>query len=160
LDANDAERLGKLVRKSTGGDHCSGVLTQPFRIAGCPNFVDAKKRARGRVTAPTKLIAVSDKLWTSSEIEAVFSTGKIQAATSQPIVKAAAALKPATPSPSTRYRKAVARAKILSKITSKTDRSAAFQSAVNAAARAGMTPDQIEAAMRDNPNGASAKIYY
>jgi hypothetical protein len=79
LNANDAARLGKLV-KSAGGDHCSGVITQPFRIPGTPNYPNAKKRARGRVVVPTKLIAVSDKLWTPSEIEAVFSTNKIQAA--------------------------------------------------------------------------------
>jgi hypothetical protein len=157
LDADIAERLGKLVRKSTGGDHCSGVVTQPFRIAGCPNFVDAKKRARGRVTAPTKLIAVSDKLWTSSEIEAVFSTAKTQTVKPQPTRKPAGALKAAALSPSARHRKKVAKAKISTKVNSKTDRSAAFQSAVSAGFRAGMTPDQIEAEMRANPDGPQQK---
>jgi hypothetical protein len=159
LNANDAERLGKLVRKSAGGDHCSGVVTQPFRIPGTPNYYsNAKKRARnGVVAVPTKLIAVSDKLWTPSEIEAVFSTDKTQAAKPQPIRKVAGALKATAPTPSARHRARVAKAKILSKVNSKTDRSAAFQPAVNAAARAGMSRDQVEAEMRDNPSGPQQK---
>ena len=44
-----------------------------------------QKVARGRVTVPTKLIRVSDRLWTPSEIEAAFSTDETQAAGTQPV---------------------------------------------------------------------------
>lgn len=156
LNADEAKPLGDLIR-TAGGDHCSGTITQPFRVAGLPNFPNAKKRERGRVVVQAKLVRISDRLWTPDEIRVTFSTGKTQAAKAQPITKPAGALKTAATSPSARHRKAVAKAKISAKVNSKTDRSAAFQSAVNAAARAGMTPDQIEAEMRDNPNGPQQK---
>ena len=157
LDAGDAERLGKPVRKSAGGDHCSGVVTQPFRIPGTPNYPDAKKRARGRAVVPTKLIAVSDKLWTSSEIETVFSTEETQTAKTQPARKVAGALNAGARTPGTPHRKAIAKAKIAAKVNSKTDRSVSFHSAVTAAARAGMSPDEVEVEMREHPNGPQQK---
>jgi hypothetical protein len=157
LDADEAKPLGDMIRKATGADHCTGTITQPFRVAGLPNFPNAKKRERGRTVVQAKLVRVSDRLWTPNEIRTAFSTGKTQAAKPQPITKPAGALKTAAPSPSIRHRRAVAKAKISAKVNSKTDRSAAFQSAVNAAARAGMTPDQIEAEMRDNPDGPQQK---
>jgi hypothetical protein len=154
LGADEAKPLGDILRKATGADHCTGTITQPFRVAGLPNYPNAKKRERGRTVVATKLVRVSDRLWTPDGIRAAFST---QAAKPQPITKPAGALKAPAPSPSARHRKAVAKAKISAKVNSKTDRSAAFQSAVNAAARAGMTPDQIEVEMRDNPNGPQQK---
>ena len=45
----DAVELGQLMRNSCGGDGCTGVPTQPFRIAGTPNYPDKRKRARNRV---------------------------------------------------------------------------------------------------------------
>jgi hypothetical protein len=157
LDAGEAKPLGELIRKAAGADSCTGNIVQPFRVAGLPNFPNAKKRERGRTVVATKLVRVSDHLWTPEEIKAAFSTAKTQATKLQPTKTAAGAAKTAAPSPGARYRKAVAKAKILAKINSKTDRSVAFQSAVNAAARAGMTPDQIEAEMRNNPNGPQQK---
>ena len=157
LDAGEAKPLGETIRKATGADHCTGTITQPFRVAGLPNFPNAKKRERGRIVVQAKLVRVSDRLWTPDEIRAAFSTGTTQAVNPQPIIKPAGALKAAAPSPSARNRAKIAKAKISAKVNSKTDRSAAFQSAVNAAARAGMTPDQIEAEMRDNPNGPQQK---
>src|SRR5262249_51635998 len=47
--------------------------------------------------------------------------------------------------------------KLAAKATPKMDRSAQFQSAVNAAARAGMTADQLEAEMRQHPTGCASK---
>jgi hypothetical protein len=101
------------------------------------------------------LVRVSDRLWTPDDIKTVFSTAKTQATKPQPITKPASALKAAAPTPSARHRKKIATAKISAKVTSKTDRSAEF--AINAAVRAGMTPDQIEAEMRANPNGPQQK---
>jgi hypothetical protein len=154
LDADEAKALGIMIRKAAGADHCSGTITQPYRIAGLPNYPGAKKRQRGRVVVQAKLVRVSDRLWTADEIKAAY---QVPERPHKPIKKATDALKTTAPTPSARHRKAVAKAKISAKVNSKTDRSAAFQSAVNAAARAGMTPDQIEAAMRDNPKGPQQK---
>jgi hypothetical protein len=91
LSAADAKPLGDRIRKATGADANTGTVTQPYRIPGTPNYPDAKKRARGRVVVPTRLISVSDKLWVPTEIEAAFSADGSQATKTQPRRKAAGA---------------------------------------------------------------------
>jgi hypothetical protein len=157
LSAVDAKPLGDRIRRATGADHNTAVTTQPARLPGLINFPDARKRARGRTIAATKLIAVSDRLWVPTEIEATFSTDEIQAAKTQPRRKAAGAPNRGAPHRSTPRRKAIAKAKIAAKVNPKTDRSAAFHGAVCAAAAAGMTPDQVEAEMREHPEGSQQK---
>jgi hypothetical protein len=158
LNAGTAKPLGDTIRAGSGGaDHCSGTITGCFRIPGLPNFPNAKKRQRGRVVVQAKLVRVSDKLWTPDEIRAAYSTAKTQAAKPRPIGKPAGALKSVVPSPSTRHRTRVAKAKISATVNSKTDRSAAFQSAVNAAARAGLSRSEIETEMRAHPGGPQQK---
>jgi hypothetical protein len=158
LSAADAKLLGDRIRKATGADHNTGTVTQPYRIPGTPNYPDAKKRGRGRVVVPTRLIAVSNKLWVPAEIEAAFTTDVAQAAKAQPRRKAAGASNRGAPQPSTLRRKAIAKAKIGAKVSLQTDRSAAFQSAVNAAVHAGMSADEIETEMRKNPDGPQQKF--
>jgi hypothetical protein len=157
LDAGDAKPLGELIRKAAGADHDTGVITQPYRIPGTPNFPNAKKIARGRATVSTKLIRVSDRLWTPGEIEAAFSTGEMQVAKTQPAGKDVRALKRDGLGRSTPRKSAVVKKKLAAKVTAETDRSTAFQSAVNAAVRAGMTPDDTEALMRQHPDGCAGK---
>ena len=152
LSAADAKPLGDRIRKATGADHNTGTVTQPYRIPGTPNYPDAKKRARGRTVVATKLIAVSDRLWDPTEIQAAFSTGGEEVAKTPPTTRATGALNRGAP-----IAKAIAKAKIAAKVNSKTDRSAVFQSGVNAAVRAGMTPDQVEAEMREHPDGPQQK---
>ncbi len=154
LNAGAAKPLGDRIRKSSGADHDSGVITQPFRVPGTVNYPTAKKTARGRVVVPTKLIRVSDRLWTPGEIEATFTTDKAQTADTQPRRNVRGALNGGAPHRSTPRR---VRRKIAVKATPDMDRSAAFQSAVNTAVRAGMTPDQIEAEMRKHPDGPQQK---
>src|SRR5262249_50069111 len=147
--------------KGVGADHATGTITQPYRIPGTPNYPDAKKRARGRTVVATKLIAISDisdHLWNPAKIEAAFSTGKTQEAKTQPRQKAAGALnrgartRGATPQAIARVKR-----KLAAKVTAKTDRSAEFQSAVNAAVRAGMDQDQFEDLAQQHPAGCAGK---
>jgi hypothetical protein len=42
LDAGDAKPLGEMIRKATGTDSDTGVVTQPYRVRGTPNYPDAK----------------------------------------------------------------------------------------------------------------------
>jgi hypothetical protein len=92
VGADDAKALGALIRKGARADHCTGVVTQPYRVPGLINYPDAKKRARGRIAVATKLVAVSDRLWTRAEIEAAFSTSGAQVAKAQPARKVTGAL--------------------------------------------------------------------
>jgi hypothetical protein len=153
LSAENAKTLGATIRKGAGADHCTGVVTQPYRIPGLINYPDAKKRARGRTVVGTKLIAVSDRLWDPIEIEAAFSTDETQTAKAQPRRKAAGALNRGTP------HQLVDRVKrkLAAKVTAETDRSAQFQSAVNAAVQVGMTKDQFEDLARQHPIGCASK---
>jgi hypothetical protein len=154
LGAGDAKPLGELIRKGAGADHATGTITQPYRVPGTPNYPDAKKRERGRVTTATKLIAVTDRLWDPTEIEAAFSTGGKQIAKTQPNKKAAGALKQDAP---THDISAAVKRRVAAKVTSEMDRSAQFQSAVAAAVRAGMPPHDLEALMRKHPEGCAGK---
>jgi len=106
----------------------------------------------------TKLVTVSDRLWVPSEIKAAFSTDETQPAKTQPRGNVTGALKQNGPTHGTPRRKAIARAKIAAKINSKTDRSAAFPGAVCACVDAGMTPDEVEAEMREHPDGPQQKF--
>jgi hypothetical protein len=150
LDAGGARPLGEQIRKATGTDHDTGVVTQPYRIPGTPNYPNAKKRARGRVVVPTKLIRVSDRLWTPDEITAAFP------ATAKPPRKARRAIN-GSGRPAASPRRIAAVKRRLADDATDMDRSAIFQSAVNAAVRAGITPEQFENLARQYPDGCAAK---
>lgn len=51
----DGEAASLAWARSLGGDHCHDA-TRILRIPGTTNFPDAKKRARGRVPTPTRLV--------------------------------------------------------------------------------------------------------
>jgi hypothetical protein len=92
LGAAEAQALGIMIRKASGADHCTGVITQPYRVAGTVNYPDSKKIARGRITVPTRLVSITNKTWTADGLIAAFTTDKPQAAQTQPRTKAAGAL--------------------------------------------------------------------
>lgn len=48
ITAEEATELGAAMRRHSGGNQDSGVPTQPYRIAGTPNFPRKSKQARGR----------------------------------------------------------------------------------------------------------------
>jgi hypothetical protein len=154
LSPDVAKPLGELIRKSVGADHATGNIVQPYRVPGTPNYPDAKKRARGRTVVATKLIAISDRLWDPAEIKTEFSAAKTQPEKAQPRRKAPGALEQNGRHPST---PAAVKRRLARKASADMDRSAQFQSVVNAAVRAGMTPDQLEAEMRQYPDGCVGK---
>jgi RepB DNA-primase from phage plasmid len=68
-----AQRLGELIRRAVNSDHDTGNPTQPYRVAGTPNYPNAKKAARGRITVPTRLVEFDPEvLWTPEDIEQAF----------------------------------------------------------------------------------------
>jgi RepB DNA-primase from phage plasmid len=64
--------IGKAVKAASGADANTGVVTQPYRVAGTPNFPSAAKKQRGRVIAETRITAHSGKLWTAAELLEAF----------------------------------------------------------------------------------------
>jgi hypothetical protein len=61
VDAAEGKAIGEHMRKSTGADQDTGVVTQCYRVAGTPNFPGTAKRKRGRVLAePTRILAETD----------------------------------------------------------------------------------------------------
>jgi hypothetical protein len=61
------------IVKAAGGDACTGVVTQPFRVPGLPNLPTQKKIVAGRVPCMAKIVSISDKVFTVSELKTVFS---------------------------------------------------------------------------------------
>jgi hypothetical protein len=57
LAAAHAKTLGDAIRANTGGDNATGVVCQPYRVAGTPNFPGEKKRERGRIAVESTTVA-------------------------------------------------------------------------------------------------------
>jgi AAA domain/RepB DNA-primase from phage plasmid len=74
LDPATAQKLGERLRKATGGDADTGVITQPFRVSGTTNYRSKKKQERGRTaTAPTRTLEFNpETLWTTESFEREF----------------------------------------------------------------------------------------
>jgi len=74
IPAAQAKVIGDAVRASSGADKDTGVVTQPYRIAGTPNFPTAEKQARGRTTIEaTRIVEQTGRLWDPDELLAAFS---------------------------------------------------------------------------------------
>lgn len=72
LSPEPAADFGRRLRAAAKADGATGKITQPYRVAGTPNFPNPRKRQRGRVTVPTFIAARTDRLWTSAELGAAF----------------------------------------------------------------------------------------
>ena len=72
IEARLARDVGANIRLSTGTDSDTCVVTQPYRVAGLPNFPNSKKRARGRTVTPTRIIAHGGGLWTPYQLLRAF----------------------------------------------------------------------------------------
>jgi hypothetical protein len=151
LSVAEAVPIGAAIRATTGADSCTGVITQPLRVPGTPNYPNAKKRERGRVTVPTSIKAVTNKVWTKDEIIAAFPPPPLKQ--SRHIVrKSASKRKAKSRKPPTLVVRKVSR-----KATASMDRSAMFQSCVAVAVESGMQPDELEQLMREHPEGCASK---
>ena len=145
IGATDAQELGRMMREHGGGDHCSGVVTQPFRCAGTVNYPNRKKIERGRVPVGTRVLDISRKLYTADELRELFAPritqpprcGGRRAATSI----------------------GYSRMKVQALLSAGPgdDRSAQFMSAIYHAAIGGVTPDQFEYLCREYPYGCAGK---
>jgi hypothetical protein len=77
ITAKAASEIGTTMRHHTGTDQDTGVPTQPYRIAGTPNFPGRSKQARGRFEVhPTRILEYSGKIYTADELRAAFPQPK------------------------------------------------------------------------------------
>ncbi|SHL14938.1 AAA family ATPase [Bradyrhizobium lablabi] len=64
--------IGRALKAALGGDHNTGVITQPYRISGTVNYPTKDKLKRGRVVpVPTRLLATT-RAYTIEEFNAAF----------------------------------------------------------------------------------------
>jgi hypothetical protein len=133
LDVDTAKSVGDQLRKLIAADSCTAVPTGCFRVGGSPNFVDQAKIDRGRVITPTRLIGVSNKVWSVDELIASF----------------------AKPAP---RRNSLLELKVSRPATPAMDRSAVFMSCIHMAIAAGWSPDDLESLMRQHPDGCAQNI--
>ena len=82
--ADEAKRVGDLIRANSGTDQDTGVVTQCYRVPGTPNYPSKAKQARGRLNVePTGFVEQTDRRWEPTELEAAFA-GTAAATTSRP----------------------------------------------------------------------------
>jgi hypothetical protein len=80
ISAAQAKPIGEALRRSTGADQNTGVVTQCYRVAGTPNFPSVAKRERGRLAIePTRIVEHSGRLWNPEELLAAFPSASSRA---------------------------------------------------------------------------------
>ena len=137
-----AEPLGRAMRAATGSDSATAKLTQPYRVAGTPNFPDAGKRARGRVVTPTRILSTDGPTWSLEELSSAFPPVKMTPAKVVPVERSGVR----SPAVET-----------LAAEIGATDRSGRFFRIIIAAQRAGMLVGDVEDLLREHPDGAGGK---
>ena len=65
VSITEAEAFNRALIRQFGGDAGTHNIDRLLRLPGTVNLPDAKKRARGRATAPAKLAAQSDRRYAS-----------------------------------------------------------------------------------------------
>src|SRR5262249_22736945 len=149
ISAEQARVIGDAIRANSGADKDTGVVTQPYRIAGTPNFPSAEKRARGRTTVEaTRIVAQTGREWDPDELLAAFSRVAEAATAAATLVDYEATLP----------------AELLKDIReggvgkgSDKSRSALFQSVVDQLKRRHWSVEDIVALFEKYPNGVGAK---
>ena len=141
LTPEQAEPLGRSLRAWIGSDSATAKLTQPYRVAGTPNFPDARKRARGRVAVPTRILTTDGPLWSADRLAEIVPP---------------APERPTAHVPGGRSGATSGTVEDLAADTGE-DRSGRFFDAIRAAVRAGMFPADVEDVFRAHPDGCASK---
>ncbi|TXN42921.1 DNA-primase RepB domain-containing protein [Methylobacterium sp. WL7] len=147
LSGAAAKELGLALRAETGGDSDTGVITQPYRVAGTVNYPTKAKRARGRVPVDTKSLALDGPVRSTDEMRTAF-----------PYV---APPKVETEIPEGLTGQASEGAEALLAVPEGRpglDRSAQFHRAAWAAYHDGLTVEDFEEMARRHPEGCAAKF--
>jgi hypothetical protein len=79
LPISDATEIGARMR-ALGGDHDTGTPTQPYRIAGTPNYAGPTKQKRGRyAVTPTRILEHAGTVYTGEQLRKAFPAAKRKA---------------------------------------------------------------------------------
>lgn len=144
LTPEQAEPLGRALRAWIGSDSATAKVTQPYRVAGTPNFPDAKKRARGRTVARTRILDMAGPVWSAADLAEIVPP---------------APERPAAHVPGGRSGVTSGTVEELAAETGD-DRSGRFWDAIRAAIRAGMLPADVEDVFRRHPGGCGGKYLH
>lgn len=69
----EAAKIGMGMKAAMGGDSDTGTPTQPYRVAGTPNFPNAAKQARGRRNIePTSILEHGGRAYEPDELNRTF----------------------------------------------------------------------------------------
>ena len=143
LTAGEAEPLGRALRARIGSDSATAKLTQPYRVAGTPNYPSPKKIARGRTVAPTRILDMAGPVWSAATL------AEIAPPVEEPDPEASASSAGRSGATSGTFEDLIAK--------EGEDRSGRFFDAVRVAFRAGMLRGDVEDAMRRHPGGCAGK---
>jgi len=73
LDPKTGQEFGTRLRAATKTDKPTGNICQPYRVPGTVNYPNDKKKQRGRVDVPTRILSFDAKVrWTPEEFEKAF----------------------------------------------------------------------------------------
>ena len=142
ISAQEAYNIGQSMRAATGGDSNTGSITQPYRVAGTPNYPNPKKRQRGRVVAATHIAKSGGPVWTREQLIAAFPPVAAQQANDIPTGLTGIVDDGVEELVAERSKK----------------RGTQLFIACIAARAVGMTPDDLEALMRQHPHGCASKF--
>jgi predicted P-loop ATPase len=74
MSAEEAQKLGAIIRKATKSDNDTGNVTQPYRVAGTPNYPSPEKQARGRTSIePTRILERDGPVWPAEDLRREFN---------------------------------------------------------------------------------------
>jgi hypothetical protein len=147
LPYEKARKLGAAIRKRVGADNDSAVPTQPYRVAGTPNYPYKDKRERGRTVCET-YYQNGGPVWNAAALQEA-AGGELADDTPQ----APAFDTAATGEIDTTVEELIAEPLPIGK------RSTRFSHAVMFAVECGMTAADFEALCRKNPQGCAQKYF-
>ena len=151
IPVQEGQPIGQAIKAKIGGDHDTGTITQPFRVAGTPNYPSAKKQKRERRDRSRTLIVNGDGPSYSVEaLKAAFPFVE-----SKKKSNGEKASKPKNDKTGIIDPEAEAIAAEPASLLD--DWSTRFYAAVATAFRAGMGRDDLEAMFLRHPNGCAQK---
>jgi hypothetical protein len=145
IKADEAKPIGEAIKAGTGGDSNTGVITQPYRVAGTPNYPGPNKIKRGRTVEPTKIIKSEGPTYTADQLRAAFP----------PIAKDEG---PQQRDETTRTGAHSEEVEALVAERNVEKRGRQLFKAVRAAIAAGLGRDDLDELMRQHPEGCASKF--
>jgi putative DNA primase/helicase len=160
LAAGPAKALGDAIRVATGTDQDTGVVSQPYRVPGTPNFPSKAKRARGRLSVePTRIVEHSGRLWGPDELKAAFAAQTPAPGAPSASARRSGAAAPNEASLPTELLQDIRDGGVSLGVGAKADksRSGLFHRVIAELKKRRWTVDEIHALLERYPNGVAAK---